>query len=88
MPMPIRIIFHAAEGNFMLMRDFTSGGDAIGYARQVGFNNYEITTNYNKADWTPLDKTLDPTRVLSFMFNNKKRKEYACPTPDYNDAWN
>ena len=67
MPKPIRIILHAAEGNFMLDRDFTTFPDAIDFARKVGFTNYEINTHYNKDDWVPLDKTLDPLKVMSFM---------------------
>ena len=67
MTMPIRIILHAAEGEFMLDRDFAIFPDAIDFARKVGFKNYEITTHYNKDDWVSLDKTLDPLKVMSFM---------------------
>lgn len=74
MPKPIRIILHAAEGEFMLDRDFAIFPDAIDFARKVGFNNYEITTHYNKDDWTPLDNTIDPVKVMSFM----KRKDTVC----------
>ena len=74
MPQPLRIIVHAVEGAFMLDRDFTTFPDAIDFARKVGFNNYEITTHYNKDDWVPLDNTLDPVKVMSFM----KQKDAQC----------
>lgn len=65
--MPLRIIVHAAEGNFMLDRDFADGKDALDFARKTGFQIFEIINNYDIKQWEHLDKTIDPKKVMSFM---------------------
>ena len=52
MPKPIRIILHAAEGDFMLDREFADGQVALDFARMVGFKNFEITNDYCAGHWT------------------------------------
>lgn len=61
-----RIIVNFAEGEFMLIKDFDSGKDALDYARMVGFATYEVTNDYNLDDWVALDPTIDPEKRLSF----------------------
>ena len=72
MPLPLRIILHAAEGDFMLDREFADGQVALDFARMVGFKNFEITNDYCAGHWKHLDPTIQPPR-MSFMYNTHDR---------------
>lgn len=61
-----RIIVSFNEGDFMLIKDFNNGSDAVDYARMIGFATYEVTNDYNLDEWVALDPTLDPEKKLSF----------------------
>jgi len=61
-----RIIVSFNEGDFMLIKDFDNGSDAVDYARMIGFATYEVTNDYNLDEWVALDPTLDPEKKLSF----------------------
>lgn len=70
--MKYRLIVTFAEGDFMLIRDFETGPEALEFARAVGFATYEVTNDYNLEDWVAIDPTLDATKKLSFAYKKHK----------------
>lgn len=69
----VRLIVTFAEGEFMLLKDFDNNKEALDYARMVGFSTYEITREYNAADWNAIDSTIDTEKKLSFAYNKHQR---------------
>lgn len=70
--MKYRLIVTFAEGDFMLIRDFETGPEALEFARAIGFATYEVTNDYNLEDWVTIDPTLDATKKLSFAYKKHK----------------
>lgn len=69
----VRLIVTFAEGEFMLLKDFDNNKEALDYAKMIGFSTYEITREYNAADWNAIDPTIDTEKKLSFAYNKNKR---------------
>lgn len=72
----VRLIVTFNEGDFMLLKDFDNGKEALAYARMVGFSTYEATKDYDAADWIAIDPTIDTEKKLSFAYNKHKRSIY------------
>lgn len=70
-----RLIVTFVEGEFMLLKDFNSSGEALEFAKKVGFSTYEITREYNPDDWVAIDPTVKEPK-MSFAYNKNQRSIY------------